>query len=514
MSASTMTRAERERLDAQVAVAQWYMKLRETNNQKFLPLFFDQHRFLVLMGGGGSGKSIFAGRKVLERCSTEPGHRYLVCRKTGKSLRQSCFKQLVGQAREHYADDIERIPQGESGDMYIKFRNGSEIIFSGLDDVEKLKSIYAVTGVWIEECSEIKESDMDQLNIRLRGETPYYKQMIISFNPISVTHWLKKRFFDRQDPRARTHTSTYKDNRFLPEEDRETLEAFRETDPYYYAVYALGQWGVTGRTIFDGQKLQRQLARARKPVDIGYFEYEDTGTRLVNVRWVSDKAKGFIKIYRKPKRGVPYVIGGDTAGDGSDWFVGQVIDNVTGRQAAVLRQDTDEDLYARQMICLGRYYNTALISVEINFSTFPQKEMHRLGYTKFYMREQEDDATQKIRMAYGFRTGPLTRPAAIAQLVAIMRDSPEVVDDVTTLEEMMSFVRNDAGRPEAAEGAHDDTVMALAIAYYSRTQQSTTAEKQEAIKKAKWTADMIQDWRKASDEERAVIEKLWGIPDI
>ena len=87
-----------------------------------------------------------------------------------------------------------------------------EILFAGLDDVEKLKSIHDITGIWIEEASEIEERDFDQLDIRLRGESRYYQQIILTFNPITITHWLKKRFFDRKDPRVRTHRSTYKDN--------------------------------------------------------------------------------------------------------------------------------------------------------------------------------------------------------------------------------------------------------------------------------------------------------------
>lgn len=508
----TATKQERDQMELRVAVAQWYMALRETNNETFMPLFFDQHKFLVLMGGGGSGKSIFAGRKVLERCSTEPGHRWLVCRKTSKSLRQSCFRQLVEQAMKFYPDQVERVPRGMAGDMYIKFRNGSEILFSGLDDVEKLKSIYNITGIWIEECSEIQESDFNQLDIRLRGETKYYKQIIISFNPISVTHWLKKRFFDKEDRDARTHTSTYKDNRFLPEEDRQTLEKFRETDIYYYNVYALGQWGITGKTVFDAQKLQEQLARRREPVDIGYFEFDDDGRRLTNIRWVSDHRTGFIKIYQKPGTGIPYVIGGDTAGEGSDWFVGQVIDNTTGRLVATMRQETDEDLYARQMVCLGWMYNEAMISCEINFSTHPQKEMQRLGYHKFYIREREDDATQNIKLAYGFRTSQLSRPAAIAELKAIIRDHVELIDDYDTITECMSFVRSETGRPQAADGAHDDTVIALAIAYYSRGQQRTVANVEVIRKKAEWTADMWDDWRRADAATRAMLEAHWGSP--
>ena len=78
--------------------------LRETNNEAFLPLFFDQHRYLVLKGAGGSGKSIFAGRKVLERVTSEPGHRWLVTRKVARTLRDSCFAQLRGQIAQYYPD--------------------------------------------------------------------------------------------------------------------------------------------------------------------------------------------------------------------------------------------------------------------------------------------------------------------------------------------------------------------------------------------------------------------------
>ena len=249
---------------------EWWKSLKESSNESFLPLFFDEHRYLVLKGGGGSGKSIFAGRKVLERVTGEPGHRFLVCRKVGRTIRDSCFAQLRGQLTDYYPNSAYRV---YTGDMRIKFQNGSEILFAGLDDVEKLKSIYDITGIWIEEASELLEGDFNQLDIRLRTVTPYYLQIILSFNPISVTHWLKKRFFDfdikdqeerrRAIERTQTHESTYKDNRFLPAEAVRTLEAFRETDPYYYMVYSLGQWGVTGKTVFDGVAVSRRLERSR-----------------------------------------------------------------------------------------------------------------------------------------------------------------------------------------------------------------------------------------------------------
>ena len=262
-------------LEQKLDVALWWKQMRETNNARFLHLLFDKHRFLVLKGGGGSGKSIFAGRKILERVTNEPGHRYLVVRKVAKTLRESCFEQLKKQAYEYYADQIAFIPKGKGSDMYIRFKNGSEILFAGLDDVEKLKSIFDITGIWIEEASELEEGDFNQLDIRLRTEFPFYLQMILTFNPISITHWLKKRFFDTKDPRATVHESTYKDNRFLTPEARITLEAFRETDEYYYMVYCLGQWGVTGKTVFNGKAVAERLTYVEKQGwrKRGYFAY-------------------------------------------------------------------------------------------------------------------------------------------------------------------------------------------------------------------------------------------------
>jgi len=480
--------------------AQWYTALKENSNEAFLPLFFDGHRYLVLKGGGGSGKSIFAGRKVLERCVSEPGHRILVCRKVARTLRDSCFAQLRGQLSEHYPRCGAKVNKGDLG---ISFPNGSEILFSGLDDVEKLKSIYDITGIWIEEASELLESDFNQLDIRLRTDFPYYLQIILSFNPISATHWLKKRFWDKRDKRARVHESTYKDNRFLPEENIKTLEGFKDTDPYYYMVYALGEWGVTGKTVFDGRAVTRRLECAPEPVRTGLFEYDldGDGVHISNIRWVDDE-NGPVRVFREPGVGRPYVIGGDTAGDGSDWFVGQVLDNITGEQVCVLRHQYDEDTYSRQMFCLGQYYNDAMIAVEANFSTYPMKLLTLMGYQNQYVREKPDSFSGSLRDTFGFKTTPATRPSIIAELVRALRENISLVNDRETLLEMLTFVRNEKLRPEAEEGAHDDCVMALAIAHYVRPQQSMTVRVKEEPGRAVWTADMWEDHNHADSQTR------------
>ena len=493
--------------DKLAELAVWYDNLRDTSNDTYMPLFECDSRYLVLKGGGGSGKSIFAGRKVLERCVSEPGHRFLVCRKVARTLRESCFAQLRGQIAEHYPDCGAVVNRG---DLRIAFPNGSEILFAGLDDVEKLKSIYDITGIWIEEASELLEADFNQLDIRLRTQCPYYLQIILTFNPISITHWLKARFFDKKDPRATVHESTYRDNRFLTQEAVKTLEAFKDTDEYYYMVYCLGQWGVTGKTVFDAKAITARLMLHIQPEAVGYFDYDDDGLSLSNIRWVDDPS-GFIRLYRRPVERCPYVLGGDTAGDGSDSFVGQVLDNTTGEQAATLRHQSDEDLYAKQMYCLGMYYNTALIGIETNWSTYPVMELERLRYPRQYVRESVDDYTHKVRHSFGFWTSTKTRPIIISELIKAVRDDVSILNDDTTMGEMLTFVRDEHYKPVAEDGAHDDCVMALAIAHHIRPQQDYLPESPEPEGVA-WDASMWEDYNNASKAEKEYLVKKWGRP--
>ena len=263
----------------------------------------------------------------------------------------------------------------------------------------------------------------------------------------------------------------------------------------------------SGNCVFDKEIVINRIQELSKPIRVGYFDYkyDDTmpaGKKITDIRWINDK-NGYIELYELPNL-YKYCIGGDTAGDGSDWFTGHVLNAKTGKQVARLRHQMDEDLYVRQMYCLGWYYanknlktgvvTPALMCIESNFSSFPNKELVRLGYPNMFVREKEDRYTGIMDKSYGFKTTSLTRPVIIAELVKIVRESVELINDKLTLEEMLTFVRNEKGRPEAQQGAHDDLVMGLAIAYYSRSQVVFDEEPIEINKVFNFKSEEVKEY--------------------
>ncbi|MBR6839142.1 MAG: hypothetical protein IKM82_00965 [Oscillospiraceae bacterium] len=223
----------------------------------------------------------------------------------------------------------------------------------------------------------------------------------------------------------------------------------------------------SGTGVFDNEQVIIQREVAPQPIKRGRFIVEEDLTYT----WEDDPL-GEIRIWKEPEEGHPYVIGGDTAGEGSDWFTAHVIDNSTGEQAASLRRQYSEPEYVRAVYALGMYYNKALIAIETNFSTYPVMKLDELGYPNQYSREREDTYTRQLKKSYGFRTDRQTRPRIIAGLVETFSAHPRWFRDEELLGEMLTFTYNEDHRPEAMAGKHDDLVMAAAITYSVRHQQS------------------------------------------
>lgn len=240
-----------------------------------------------------------------------------------------------------------------------------------------------------------------------------------------------------------------------------------------------------GINVFNTEKILARIETLKKPIKKGYFiyDYDDTrpiGKKIYNIKWKNDFKNGYIEIYQLPHtpKITKYCIGGDTAGDGSDFYTGHVLDAKTGVQVARLKHQFDPHQYVRQMYCLGKYYayrsmkknEDALIGIEANFDTYPIMELLRLGYINQYIRVKVDEYTQKTEKRFGFKTTSITRPIIISRLIKIVDEDIESINDKDTLDELLTIVRNEKGRIEAPEGGHDDQMMGLAIAHQIREQ--------------------------------------------
>lgn len=217
-------------------------------NDVYIPYLDNEDRYLIFYGGGSSGKSYFIVQRYIYKLLKQKMN-LLVVRQTGNTNRNSTFalfKQVISQWNLSQQFKI------NESDLRIKCINGNEIIFSGLDDTEKLKSITfesgELTDIWVEEATETFEEDINQLKVRLRGGKSK-KQIVLSFNPVNINHWIKKHFID--SGLATVCHSTYKDNKFLTEEDKNTLEGFKKSDMYYYNVYCLGEWRSIREDLFQ-----------------------------------------------------------------------------------------------------------------------------------------------------------------------------------------------------------------------------------------------------------------------
>jgi phage terminase large subunit len=204
-------------------------------------------RYRVLFGGAGSGKSHFVAQEIILNMLSNKSYSYLCVRKTAKSIRNSVFRLLHSLI---YNMGLITYFTFNKTEMSIQCVTGATLITSGLDNVERLKSIAGINRIWIEEASEITEADFNQLDLRLRGHSNVGHQITLTFNPISELHWIKKSFFDLGRNEAFILKSTYKDNRFLDDKYINTLLDLEKQDYQYYRIYVLGEWGSLGNVVY------------------------------------------------------------------------------------------------------------------------------------------------------------------------------------------------------------------------------------------------------------------------
>lgn len=267
--------------------------------------FNDEHMEQIFFGGSSSGKSYF----LSQRCVIDvlKGRNYLVLRKTGSSITGSVFNEVTKKINDFFPNfnirkqiwDINK----STWTITCKL-NKAQIVFKGLDDPEKVKSVTPIRGVitdiWVEEATETTYSDWKQLDKRLRGELKgfqkkFKKRLIFSFNPILKSHWLYKEFFQGKWQEDKNYyeqvdadsdfmilKTTYRDNSFLMPDDIKRLT--KEKDPYYRSVYLDGNWGVLEDVIYTNWRISE-------------FDRESFGSYRFGIDWgFADDPFAFIRL--------------------------------------------------------------------------------------------------------------------------------------------------------------------------------------------------------------------------
>lgn len=284
-------------------------------------------RYLFLFGGAGSGKSVFAVQNFIQRMVNESGcnHRFLFIRKVANTINDSLFalakKILTEQGFYSYC----KFNKVEKSIIFLP--NGNEIIMKGLDDSEKIKSIDGITGIFVEEVTELEETDFLQLDLRMRGKSKSYFQYVAAFNPVNKEHWLLKYVepqllkdlpnhvsdlsyiyenkvweFDRVSEsgdklQVRVLNTNYKDNRKIDDSYKSQLKLLASISPEYSEVYEHGRWGVSTKgdkfiyEFREGRHLSDSIVRNESSVlhftvDFNVRPY--MSGLVIELQWVED----------------------------------------------------------------------------------------------------------------------------------------------------------------------------------------------------------------------------------
>lgn len=231
-------------------------------NSKFIPLLENRDRYLIMYGGRGSSKSNFEAKKLIYRCLTENYFRHILVRNTYATIKDSSYQTIKDII---YELGLGNLFEFKLQPLEIHCINGNSFLARGCDDTQKLKSIKDPTGVWYEEDIPT-EDDFITITTSVRTQRAEYLQETFTINPEVEgnyqDNWFWKRFFKGRDTLSYSdvttieidkdtkvdltytvHHSTYKDNKWIPNEFIGFLMDLKRTNPYYWEVYCNGKWG-------------------------------------------------------------------------------------------------------------------------------------------------------------------------------------------------------------------------------------------------------------------------------
>lgn len=278
-----------------------------------------EHKFYFLVGGYGSSKSYHVAVKLIKKLLQEK-RKALVIREVFDTIRDSCFDLLEEVAN---AMGVEEYLTFTTSPMQVRFKNGSRIIFKGMDKPAKLKSLNGVSVVWIEECSEVKYEGFKEILGRLRHPT-LSNHIILSTNPVSKNNWCYKHFFqdrknnvlildDEELYRKRImivgntyyHHSTVDDNFFVPASYVEQLDDLQIHDPDLYRVARKGRFGINGTLVFPQfeiqphEKVLELMKAVKSPLEKNGMDFGFVTSYNAALRMLIDHEEKILYIYKE-----------------------------------------------------------------------------------------------------------------------------------------------------------------------------------------------------------------------
>ena len=269
-------------------------------NAAYAPLYEVRTRYVLVFGGRRSGKSVAVSQILVRRACEYPRRRVLVIRKFATSLRMSVWARVQEAISESIGLQACEVNKGE---RRITLANGSEFLFTGTDDPERLKSLEGISDVWEEEATELAEIDHDTVDAGLSAVCEPPTQMFLSFNPVpaipGAPHWLQRRFLNRvphelgqiavQGEVAILKT-WYRDNRFCPETTVRLLNSYEADNPDLFEMWAKGNWVSLRGAILDPRKIRTVAAIPDSARRIGFgidFGFSADPAACVGV-WMQD----------------------------------------------------------------------------------------------------------------------------------------------------------------------------------------------------------------------------------
>ena len=256
-----------------MAINELKIRLPEVIGKGYATFWHFKGRYRVCKGSRASKKSKTTALWYIYNMMKYPEANTLVIRKTGRTLKDSCYTELKWAVKRLGVEHMWDFKMSPLEAIYKP--TGQKIYFRGLDDPLKVTSITVDVGclcwMWIEEAYEImKEADFDTLDESIRGTVPagLFKQITLTFNPWNERHWMKKRFFDVSDPDILALTTNYMCNEWLDEADKKVFETMKTNNPRRYAVAGLGGWGIVDGLVYENWKEETfDIDKIRKELD-------------------------------------------------------------------------------------------------------------------------------------------------------------------------------------------------------------------------------------------------------